>query len=163
MRADGGAHVAGCASNTDPGGGGEVEVTGTRGSREGEEGSRGGYSARQRTTGGMGRGARSVSTGDGVYGSARGYRERRVAQEAGRGAGHVGHRRGEAVLQLQHREDVGTGWGAERALQIRPDRAAWLVPGWKGRYRVAAGGRRWWGWHMMWRADQGEGVPVRDE
>ena len=38
-RADGGAHVAGCASNTDPGGGGEVQVPGTRGSREGEEGS----------------------------------------------------------------------------------------------------------------------------
>ena len=50
---------------------------------------------------------------------------------------------GEAVLQLQHREDVGTGWGAERAVQIRPDRAVWLEPGWKGRYRVAAGGRRW--------------------
>ena len=70
---------------------------------------------------------------------------------------------GEAVLQLQHREDVGTGWGAERAVQIRPDRAVWLEPGWKGRYRVAAGGRRWWGWHMTWRADQGEGVPVRNE
>ena len=41
-RADGGAHVARCASNTDPGGGGEVEVPGTRGSREGEEGSGGG-------------------------------------------------------------------------------------------------------------------------
>ena len=60
---------------------------------------------------------------------------------------------GEAVLQLQHREDVGTGWGAERAVQIRPDRAVWLEPGWKGRYRVAAGGHRWWGWHMTWRAD----------
>ena len=36
--ADGGAHVAGCASNTDPGGGGEVEVPGTGGPREGEEG-----------------------------------------------------------------------------------------------------------------------------
>ena len=70
---------------------------------------------------------------------------------------------GEAVLQLQHREDVGTRWGAERAVQIRPDRAVWLEPGWKGRYRVAAGGHRWWGWHMTWRADQGEGVPVRKE
>ena len=68
---------------------------------------------------------------------------------------------GEAVLQLQHREDVGTGWGAERAVQIRPERAVWLERGWKGRYRVAAGGSRWWGWHMTWRADQGEGVPVR--
>ena len=72
-------------------------------------------------------------------------------------------RGGEAVLQLQHREDVGTGWGAERAVQIRPDRAVWLEPGWKGRYRVAAGGRRWWAWHMTWRADQGEGVPVRND
>ena len=142
-RADGGAHVAGCASNTDPGEGGEVEVPGTRGSREGEEGSGGGYSARQKTTGAMGRGARSASTGDGVYGSARGYGERRVAQEAGRGGGRVGHRGGGgAVLQLQHREDVGTGWGAERAVQIRPDTAVWLEPGWKGRYRVAAGGRQ---------------------
>ena len=70
---------------------------------------------------------------------------------------------GEAVLQLQHREDVGTGWGAERAVQIRPDTAVRLEPGWKGRYRVAAGGHRWWGWHMTWRADQGEGVPVRKE
>ena len=52
---------------------------------------------------------------------------------------------GEAVLQLQHKEDVGTGWGAERAVQIRPDRAVWLEPGWKGRYRVVAGGRPWWG------------------
>ena len=34
------------------------------------------------------------------------------------GGGRVGHRGGEAVLQLQHREDVGTGWGAERAVQI---------------------------------------------
>ena len=70
---------------------------------------------------------------------------------------------GEAVLQLQHRKDVGTGWGAEGAVQIRPDRAVWLKPGWKGRYTVAAGGRRWWGWHMSWRADQGEGIPVRNE
>ena len=22
------------------------------------------------------------------------------------------------------------------------------------------GGQRWWGWHLTWRADQGEGVPV---
>ena len=70
---------------------------------------------------------------------------------------------GEAVLQLQHREDVGTGWRAERAVQMRPDRAVWLEPGWRGRYRVAAGGHRWLGWHMMWRADQGEGVPVRND
>ena len=28
---------------------------------------------------------------------------------------------------------------------------------------MAAGGPRWWGWHMTWRADQGEGVPVRKE
>ena len=48
---------------------------------------------------------------------------------------------GEAGLQLQHREDVGTGRGAERAVQIRPDRAVWLEPGWTGRYRVVAGGR----------------------
>ena len=34
--------MAGCVSNTDPGGGGEVEVRGTRGSREGEAGSGGG-------------------------------------------------------------------------------------------------------------------------
>ena len=80
------------------------------------------------------------------------------------GVGRVGHGGGgEAVLQLQHREDVGTGWGAERAVQMRPDRAVWLEPGWKGRYRVAAGGRRWWCWHMTWRADQGEGIPVRNE
>ena len=156
--------MAGCASNTDPGGGGEVEVPGTGGSREGEEGSGGGYSARHKTTGGVGRGARSASTGDGVYGSARGYGKRRVAQEAGKGSGRVGHRGGGgAVLQQQHREDVGTWWGAERAVQIPPDRAVLLEPGWQGRYRVAAGGRRWWGWHMTWRADQEEGVPVRNE
>ena len=65
------------------------------------------------------------------------------------------------MLQLQHREDLGAGWGAERAGQMRSDRAVWLLPGWKGGYRVAAGGRRWWVWHMTWRADQGEGVPVR--
>ena len=70
---------------------------------------------------------------------------------------------GEAVLQLQHWEDAGTGWRAERVVQMRPDRAVWLEPGWKGRYRVAAGGPRWWGWHMTWRADRGEGVPVRNE
>ena len=70
---------------------------------------------------------------------------------------------GEAVLQLQHREDVGTGWGADRAVQMRPDRAEWLEPGWRGRYRVAAGGHRWWGRHMTWRADKGKGVPVRKE
>ena len=49
---------------------------------------------------------------------------------------------GEAVLQLQHRDDVGTGWGAERAAQMQTDRAVWLEPGWGGRYRVAAGGQR---------------------
>ena len=70
---------------------------------------------------------------------------------------------GEAVLHLQHRGDVRTGWGAERAVQMRSDREVWLEPGWRGRYRVAAGGRRWWGWHMTWRADKGEGVPVRKE
>ena len=70
---------------------------------------------------------------------------------------------GEAVLQLQHRDDVGTGWGAERAVQMRTDRAMWLEPGWRGRYRVVAGGQRWWGWHMTWQADKGEGVPVREE
>ena len=36
---------------------------------------------------------------------------------------------GEAVLQLQHRREVGTGWGAERAVQMRRDRAVWLEPG----------------------------------
>ena len=69
----------------------------------------------------------------------------------------------EAVLQLQHRDDVGAGWGAERAVQMRMDRAVWLEPGWRGRYRVAARGQRWWGWHMTWQADRGEGVPVRKE
>ena len=70
---------------------------------------------------------------------------------------------GEAVLQLQHRDDVGTGRGAERAVQMRTDQAVWLEPGWRRRYRVAAGGKRWWGWHMMWQADKGEGFPVRKE
>ena len=70
---------------------------------------------------------------------------------------------GEAVLQLQHRDDLGTGRGAERAVQMRTDRAVWLEPGWRGRYRVAAGGQRWWGWQMTWQADRGEGVPVRKE
>ena len=70
---------------------------------------------------------------------------------------------GEVVLQLQHRDDVGTGWGAERAVQMRTDQALWLEPGRRGRYRVAAGGQRWWGWHMIWQADKGEGVPVRKE
>ena len=46
---------------------------------------------------------------------------------------------GEAVLQLQHRNDVGTGWGAESAVQMRTNRALWLEPGRRGRYRVAAG------------------------
>ena len=70
---------------------------------------------------------------------------------------------GEAVLQLQHRDDVGTRWGAERAVQMQTDRAVWLEPGCRGRYRVAVGGQRWWGWHMTWQADRGEGVPVRDK
>ena len=70
---------------------------------------------------------------------------------------------GEAVLQLQQREDLGAGWGAERAVQLRSHRAVWLEPGRKGRYRVAAGGQRWWGWHMTWRADQGERVPARKD
>ena len=46
---------------------------------------------------------------------------------------------GEAVLQLQHRDDSGAGWGAERAVQRRRDRAVWLEPGWRGRYHAAAG------------------------
>ena len=71
--------------------------------------------------------------------------------------------RGEAVLQLQHRDDVGTGWGAERAVQMRNDRAVWLEPGWRGRHRVAAGGQRWLGWHMTWQAEKGKGAPVRKE
>ena len=70
---------------------------------------------------------------------------------------------GGAVLQLQHRDEVGTGSGAERAVEMRTDRAVWLEPGCRGRYRVAAGGQRWWGWHMTWQADKGEGVPVRKE
>ena len=70
---------------------------------------------------------------------------------------------GEEVLQPQHRDDVGTGWGAERAVQMRTDRAVWLEPGWRGRYRMAAGGQRQWGWHMTWQADKGEGVPVKNE
>ena len=55
------------------------------------------------------------------------------------------------------------GRGAERAVQMWTDRAVWLEPGWRGRYQVAAGGKRWWGWHMTWQPDQGEGVPVRRE
>ena len=70
---------------------------------------------------------------------------------------------GEAVLQLQHREDVGTGWGAERAVQMQTDRALWLEPGWSGKYRVGAGGHPCRGWHMTWQADKGEGVLVRKE
>ena len=54
---------------------------------------------------------------------------------------------GEAVLQLQHRDDVGSGWRAERAVQMRTDRAVLLEPGWRGRYRVAA-------------ADNGGGVGI---
>ena len=71
--------------------------------------------------------------------------------------------RGEAVLQLQHREDLGAGSGAERAVQLQSDRAVWMEPGLLGRYRVAAEGQRWWGWRMTSRADQGEAVPVRKE
>ena len=59
---------------------------------------------------------------------------------------------GEAVLQLQHRDDVGAGCGAERVVQMQADRAVWLEPGWRVTYRVAAGGQRWWGWHMTWEA-----------
>ena len=36
---------------------------------------------------------------------------------------------GEAVLQLQHRDDLGTGWGAERAVLMRTDGAVWLELG----------------------------------
>ena len=57
----------------------------------------------------------------------------------------------------------GGGVGGRGAIQIRPERAVWVEPGSKGRYRVATGGRQWWGWHMTWRADQGGGVPVRNE
>ena len=46
----------------------------------------------------------------------------------------------EAVLQLQHREDLRTGWGAKRAVQLHSGHAVWMEPGLKGRYRVAAGG-----------------------
>ena len=70
---------------------------------------------------------------------------------------------GEAVLQVQHREDLGVGWGAERAVQLQSGQAVWMEPGSKGRYRVAVGGQRWWGWHMTWLADHGEGVSVRKE
>ena len=52
---------------------------------------------------------------------------------------------------------------AERDVQLQSGQAVWMEPGWTGRYRVAAGGQRWWGWHMTWQADQGEGVPVRKE
>ena len=37
------------------------------------------------------------------------------------------------MAQLQHRDDVGTGWGAERAVQMQTNRALWLQPGWRGR------------------------------
>ena len=46
------------------------------GTREGEEGSGGGYSARQETTGRIGRCATSAGAGHGVCGGARGYGER---------------------------------------------------------------------------------------
>ena len=35
-------------------------------------------------------------------------------------------RGGKAVLQLQHKDDVGSRWGAERAVQMRTDQAVWL-------------------------------------
>ena len=65
---------------------------------------------------------------------------------------------GEAVLQLQHARDLGTGWMAEEDVQTQTGRAVWMEPGQSGRYRVAAQGRRWWGWHMTWQADHKEGV-----
>ena len=74
-------------------------------------------------------------------GTGKGEWQRR--QDGGVGMWVIGG--GEAVLQLQHRDDVGSGWGTERAVQMQTDRAVWLEPGWRGRYRVAAGGQRWWG------------------
>ena len=71
--------------------------------------------------------------------------------------------KGDAVLQLQDRDDMGAGWWAEEAVQMRTDLAVWLERGWRGRYRVAAGGQRWLGLHMTWRADQGERVQVSKE
>ena len=68
---------------------------------------------------------------------------------------------GEAVLQLQHRPDLGDGWAAERDFRLQSGQAVWMEPGWTGRCRVAAGGQQWCGSHMTWQADQGEGVPVR--
>ena len=47
---------------------------------------------------------------------------------------------GEALLQLQHSEDVGAGWGAERAVGLQSGQAVWMKPGWKGRYMEAVGG-----------------------
>ena len=41
---------------------------------------------------------------------------------------------GEAVLQLQHRRDVGTGWGVEKDVQMRQGEAIWIEPRWMGRY-----------------------------
>ena len=141
-----------------------MEVPGTRGSQEGEEGSGGGGTARDRKLRAGWEGVLGVQLQEMEYmevpeGTGKGEWYRR--QAGGSDVWVTGG--GEAVLQLQHREDVGTGWGAEGAVQMRPDRAVWLGPEWKGRYRVAAGGRRWLGWHMTWRADQGEGVPVRNE
>ena len=61
---------------------------------------------------------------------------------------HVGDRVVEAVLQLQHRRDLGARWRAERDMQLQTGKALWMEQGWSGRYRVAAG-RRWWlGCHM---------------
>ena len=68
---------------------------------------------------------------------------------------------GEAVLQLHHREDLEAGWEAKGGVELQSDRAVWMEPGWKGRYRVAARRQQCWGWHMTWRAFQGGGLPVR--
>ena len=69
-------------------------------------------------------------------------------------SGLVGDGEGEAVLQLQDREDLGAGWGAERDVQLQSGQAVWVEPGRKGRYLVAEGGQLGWGRHMTWHADQ---------
>ena len=33
----------------------------------------------------------------------------------------------------------------------------------EGKVQGGGGGQRWWGWHMTWQADRGEGVPVRKD
>ena len=71
-------------------------------------------------------------------------------------------RRG-AVLQSQHREDLGAGWWAETAVQLQSAQTVWMEPGWTGRYRVAAGAQRGLRWHMTWLADQRDGAPVTKE